>query len=94
MAEHDTAPLDGLLEVIEREPPRRRAFWIPLVEQLRRRHARLPVPVPAHALRRDGDRMPAHAVPTRRRFRGLRLLLLIVGLLGAPFQLTTGRPPR
>lgn len=97
MDAHRTAPLDELLDEIEREPPRRRAFWKALAEHLRRRHARLPVPKPAPRLAEDGirpDAGEASAGAATRRFRPLRLMLLIVGVLGAPFQAASGRLTR
>jgi hypothetical protein len=84
MTAHHTRPLTGLIEEIEREPPRRRAFWKSLAQELRRRRARLTlrkhVPSPPEA------EAPAAAGRARRRFRPFRLALLAVGLAAAPFQ--------
>ena len=95
MTANDPDPLDNLLETIEREPSRRRAFWKKLAEHLRERRARLPVTKPAQrrAAVSTGaaGAAPERAEPARRRIRGLRLLLLIAGLAGAPFQFTPQR---
>jgi hypothetical protein len=97
MSANQIAPLEELLVEIDREPPRRRAFWKALAEHLRRRHARLPMPKPpsrraGDGIRPDGGRAPAASA--KRRFRPLRLLFLIVGILGAPFQAAPSRLPR
>jgi len=100
----ESTPLQRLISDIEREQPGRKLFWRSLLADLGRRRAKLPIPVRARrhhagASRNSTDSALAVAVRVhdRRTVEGRsprfgRLLLMIVGLVGALF--TSGHAPK
>ncbi len=90
----EITPLQRLISDIEREEPGRKLFWRSLLASLRRKRAKLPIPIKTRrpATAPDSGIYPVHSavnsgrqrVATRGRRFG-RLVLLIIGLVAALF---------
>jgi hypothetical protein len=109
MSAHRTDPLEELLHRIDREPPRRRAFWKALAEDLREHRARLPRPKRTRwrrSSRQDAnaseppraaaaaDGTRPTAAPARRRKRRTALRgALLIAALIAAPFIAAGPPP-
>jgi hypothetical protein len=92
----ESTPLQRLISDIEREQPGRKLFWRSLLADLGRKRAKFPIPVRARhrggaASRNSADPVPAATISSRQTVEARsgprfgRLLLMIIGLVGALF---------